>query len=216
MYYIILIAIFLSNINGDEFDRLNSSPTQKMIESMKNAKFCDNPAKAKENFDKDFKYGCFCGKGYPDIVSTTGKNYRDLDRDEKDALIARYYAIKPIDSIDELCFKHDICYIYEGREDQLCNDTIYSELRKLSDGFYEMARGEGSDSKAMRCERLASDIGVVFKTIFGSGENLSLMRMGMFMMINTPMTVMSRGIQKASHGMNDSPLYPLAGERCRL
>jgi hypothetical protein len=28
--------------------------------------------------------------------------------------------------------------------------------------------------------------------------------------------MVSKGIQKASHGMNDSPTYPLEGERCNL
>ncbi len=215
-YLVFFLLISVTFVSADEFDRLNSSPTSLMLENIKQAKECDSPFVAKENFDSDFRYGCFCGKNYPNLISDTHKSFRNLDRDEKDALIAKYYLIKPIDSIDEVCMKHDICYIYEGRKDQLCNDAFYTELRKISDKFYEIAQEDRNSSKAMRCQRLASDIGVVFKTIFGSGDNLSMMRLGMFMMINTPMTIMSKGIQKSSHLMNDEPLYPLPNERCTL
>jgi hypothetical protein len=213
---LIIILITLNFLYANDFARLNSSPTIQMLQNQKNAKPCSNPAKAKENFDSDFRYGCFCGKKYPNIVSDNNESYQTLGRVQRDKLIEKYYKIKPYDDIDALCMQHDICYIYEGREDQLCNDVMYSSLRDLSDKFYEQARGEDSNSKAMRCQRLSSDIGAIFKTIFGAGDNLSMMRFGMFMMINTPMTMVSKGIQKASHGMNDSPTYPLEGERCNL
>jgi len=216
MHVLLILLLTLTFLHTDEFRRLNSSPTQEMLENLKKAQECKAPFEAKENFDSDFRYGCFCGKGYPSLTSDTNKSFRDLDRDEKDALIAKYYLIKPIDSIDEVCMKHDICYIYEGRKDQLCNDALYNELRVISDKFYEQYQKERNNSQAMRCQRLASDIGVVFKTIFGSGDNLSMMRLGMFMMINTPMTIMSKGIQRSSHLMNDAPLYPLPNERCSL
>jgi len=213
---ILVLLLFVNDLYSNDFERLNSSPTQEMLLNRENAKLCNNPAMAKENFDNDFKYGCFCGKNYPYIKSDTKKDYKDLNRRERDKLITKYYAIKPYDDIDNLCMQHDICYIYEGREDQLCNDVLYSEMRLLSNKFYEEARGQNSDSKAMRCERLSSDIAVIFKTIFGAGNNLSMMRFGMFMMVNTPMTVMSKAVQKMSHGMNNSPLYPFQNEKCNL
>ena len=216
MKYILLITIFLvsSLFARDDFDRLNSSPTPKMLENIKNAKVCKNPKIAKTNIDSDFTYGCFCGKNNPYIVSDTKKSYKVLDRKERYKLIEKHYLIKPIDKIDESCMKHDLCYLYEGRADQLCNDILYTQLLKISNKFYEIAQKDGRDSKAKRCEKLASDIGVVFKTIFAPRENLSVMRFGMFMMVNTPMTIVSKTIQKASHGMNDSPQYPLPHERC--
>jgi len=213
---ILMLFISINLLYSNDFDRLNSSPTQEMLLNKKNSKLCNNPAMAKENFDNDFKYGCFCGKNYPNLKSDTKKEYKYLSRMEKDKLISKYYLIKPYDDIDNMCMQHDICYIHEGREDQLCNDVLYSEMRLLSNKFYEEARGQDSNSKAMRCERLSSDIAVIFKTIFGAGNNLSMMRFGMFMMVNTPMTVMSKGIQKMSHGMNDSSLYPLPNEKCDL
>jgi len=214
MHYLRLLILIFTLSYGDDFDRLNSSPTPQMLLNQKNAKVCKHPAPAKENMDSDFKYGCFCGKRYPNIRSSTGKSYRKLNREEKDKLIEKYYAIKPYDDIDALCMQHDICYIYTGREDQTCNDFLYNALKELSARFYEQAKKEGRKSKAKRCDKLASDIGVVFKTILASRENLSMMRFGLFMMVNTPMTVVSKGIQKGAHGMNDSSTYPLPNEKC--
>jgi len=217
MFYLLSIVLFMiSSLYGDDFDRLNSSPTIEMIQNMKDAKVCKSPAIAKQNFSSDFRYGCFCGKNYPNIISKTKKSYQDLSRGERDELIAKYYLLKPYDSIDAVCMKHDICYIYEGREDQLCNDALFSALRDLSSQFYDVAREQDDNSTAERCERLSSDIGVVFKTAFALADNTSMMRFGMVMMINTPLTVMSKGIRTTSYGMKDKILYPLPNEKCEL
>jgi len=214
MRIILLLSIFLIGVNGDDFARLNSSPTPQMQLNIKSAKSCSNPAPAKENLDSDFRYGCFCGKNYPNITSDTGKSYRVLDRDEREKLVEKYYKIKPIDTIDEMCMKHDLCYIYTGREDPICNDIMFDELKKISSYFFEAAKKEGRKSKAMRCERLSYDIARVFKTVFTSRENLSMTRMGIFMMINTPITVMSKSVQSGARGFSDDTQYPLPAQRC--
>jgi len=198
----------------DDFARIISSPTPRMLHNIQHAKICSTPAPAKENFDKDFRYGCFCGKDYPGLISHTGKSYRNLDRDEQDELIARYYKIKPIDTIDALCLKHDICYISTGRADPICDDILFDELKKVSAHFFERAKEPKQKAKAMRCERLSYDIARVFKTLFVSRENLSMTRMGIFMMFNTPITVMSKGIQSSAHGFSSDTKYPLPDERC--
>lgn len=215
-YKLLIVVVVFSTLYGDDFDRLISSPTQEMLQSMKGATLCESPAIAKEDYSSSFKYGCFCGKNYPNLISKTKKSYKRLNREEQDALIAKYYSIKPYDDIDALCMKHDICYISKGREDQLCNDVLYDSLGELSRGFYEIAKEKGVESKATRCEKLSSDVAVVFKTVFGLNENRSLMRFGIFTMINTPMTVVSKGIQNTSHGISDRAVYPLEGEKCNL
>lgn len=217
MYRIYLIALLtFSTLFGDDFSRLNSSPTLEMQENMKRAKVCSSPAIAKEDYSDKFKYGCFCGKNYPNIISKTKRHYSHLNREEKDELIAKYYSIKPYDEIDAVCMKHDICYIYTGRQDQNCNNFLYDALTKMSRDFYDEAKDEGFDSTAMRCQKLASDIGVTFKTIFALSDNTSIMGFGLSMMINTPIAVVSRGIQKTAHGLSDRDTYPLANEKCNL
>jgi hypothetical protein len=212
---IIFAMLFLWQLTfADDFARIISSPTPQMLHNIQHAKVCKNPAPAKENFDKDFKYGCFCGKDYPGLISHTGKSYRKLDRDEREKLIARYYKTKPIDTIDALCLKHDICYISTGRADPICDDILFDELKKVSSYFFEQAKQKQHKAKAMRCERLSYDIARVFKTLSTTRENLSMTRMGIFMMFNTPITVMSKGIQSTAHGFNTQTKYPLPHERC--
>lgn len=214
LYKLCLVLFAFISVFGDDFDRINSSANQQMIHNMKNAKLCQSPAIAKENFSDNFKYGCFCGKDYPSIISKTKKSYKKLNRKEKDELIERYYSIKPYDDIDALCMKHDICYIYAGRKDQTCNDFLFEAMNDLSRGFYEVVKKDGVDSKAMRCQRLSTDIGDVFKTVFALSENRSIMGFGISMLINTPIKVVSKGIQKTSSGANGEAVYPLEGERC--
>jgi len=69
--------------------------------------------------------------------------------------------------------------------------------------------------KEEQCRTLASDMGSFFKTIFGVSDNASMFHIGM-LMLTTPITVASKGIQKTSHGMNTDSSYPLKGEKCLL
>ncbi len=199
----------------DYFNRLNSSLTKEMRLNRDRAEVCKNPAVAKENFDSDFRYGCFCGKNYPKITHPSKKSYRKLNRREREELISLYYKIKPYDNIDELCMKHDICYIYEGREDQICNDALYDGLRDLERKF-EKQRYTKNFKKARKCQRLVSDISSVFGTIFGAGDNISPFKFGLFAMITTPMTIASKTIQQSSRMIDDEPTYPLANEKCNI
>ncbi len=210
LIFIFLIPLFI--YSEDYFNRLNPSPTKEMRLNIKNAKVCKNPAIAKENFDSDFKYGCFCGKNYPKITHPSKKSYKRLNRREREELISLYYKIKPYDDIDKLCMEHDICYIYEGREDQVCNDALYDGLRDLEREFEK----KRDSKKARRCKRLTSDISSVFGTIFGAGDNISPFKFGLFAMITTPMTIATKSIQQSSRMIDGEPTYPLANEKCNI
>lgn len=210
---LLMILFFLTPLHSDDFERLNPRLTDEMNESQSHAKLCDTPAVAEEKFDDSFKYGCFCGKGYPDIIHPSKKHYTKLNREEAEELITQYYAIKPYDSIDEVCMKHDICYIYRGGEDEMCNDAIYTTLREIADAFLEVRMHHKSYEKEERCRVLASDMGSYFKSIFGVGDNISMFSFGMRAM-TTPMTMASKAVQKTAHGMNTDSTYPLAGEHC--
>lgn len=184
-----------------------------MKQHQANAIVCNNPAVAQERFDTTFRYGCFCGKNYPNIQHSSKKPYRYLDTKQKDELLAEYYTIKPYDSIDEACMKHDICYIHKGGEDQRCNDALYTTLRKIEDTFENQADERKRDSLERRCKILASDISSVFRTVFGTGDNISMIRFGM-LATTTPLTLASKTLQKTSRGMHDGAEYPKKGEKC--
>lgn len=214
-YFSLFLVLFLSVLPlwADDFERLNPMMTKEMKKAQEKAEPCATPAVAEEKFDDGFRYGCFCGKGYPEIVHPSKKHYTKLNREETEELITQYYAVKPYDSIDEACMKHDICYIYRGGEDEMCNDAIYTTLREVEDAFFEVRMHKKNYEKEEQCRALASDIGSYFKTIFGVGDNVSMFRFGMRAM-TTPLTVASKAVQKTAHGMNDDPTYPLAGETC--
>jgi hypothetical protein len=207
------LTLLLTFIHADDFERLNPRLTKEMKESQEHAKLCASPAVAKEKFDDTFRYGCFCGKGYPDIKHASGKKYTKLNRSETEELIAQYYEIEPYDSIDEVCMKHDICYLYRGGEDQICNDAIYNNLREIEDAFFQVRLKKKNYKKEEQCRILASDMGSFFKTIFGVSDNASMFHIGM-LMVTTPITLASKGVQKTAHGMNRDSSYPLKGEKC--
>lgn len=214
-YFALFLVLFLSVLPlwADDFERLNPTLTKEMIKRQADAKTCDEPAVAKEKFGDDFRYGCFCGKGYPQIKHPSKKYYTKLNRTEREALISKYYAIKPYDSIDEVCMKHDICYIYRGGADEMCNDAIFNSMRELEDAFFNVRYQKKEHKKEDRCRALAADIGSVFKTIFAEGNNHSFFNFTMKMM-STSIIVGSKEFQKFLHGMNGNPTYPLEGEKC--
>jgi len=212
---IIMSIFFFTSLEADDFERLNPRLTKEIKESQSKAKSCTSPAVAESKFDDGFRYGCFCGKGYPNLKHPSQKEYKKLNRVETEELIMQYYEIAPYDSIDEVCMKHDICYIYRGGEDQVCNDAIYNNLRELEDAFFQVRLKKKNYTKEEQCRTLASDIGSFFKTIFGVSDNASMFHIGM-LMVTTPITVASKGIQKTSHGMNTDSSYPLKGEKCLL
>ena len=205
-YFFITITLFLTSLNANEL-------TLKIQETRTEAMVCSNPKVAKENLTPTFGYGCFCGKDYPHIEHPSEKNYKDLNDKEREELIAQYYLIKPYDSIDELCMKHDICYIEKGEEAQECNDDIYHNLKKLKVEF--KAQERKSDPTAKQCRVLVSDMASFFRTIFGIGDNISLLRGGMFAM-TTPFTIMSKGLQKTTGVLKENSNYPEEGVKCLI
>ncbi len=211
--YFMIFTLFITPLYADNFDTLNPPPTKQMKENQANALVCKNPAIAEDKFDANFRYGCFCGKGYPNLQHSSKKPYRYLDAKQKDELIAQYYSIKPYDSIDAACMQHDICYINKGREDQRCNDALYTALREIEDSFKNQENERKRDSLERRCKILASDISAVFRTIFGTGDNVSMIHFGM-LAATTPLTLASKTLQKTSRGMHDGDEYPQKGEKC--
>lgn len=211
-YLSLLLTIFfflLSPLHADDFERLTPKLTKEMKQSQTHAQPCVNPAVAEEKFYDRFRYGCFCGKGYPKIVHPSKKHYTKLNQEEMEELITQYFSIKPYDSIDEACMKHDICYIYRGGEDEKCNDAIYTTLKELKNTFSKVENSK----KEKRCRALASDISSYFQTIFGIGDNATMFRFGVRAM-TTPMTMASKVVQKTVQSVNSDGIYPLAGETC--
>ena len=122
--YIFIVILLIHPLSADDFSSLNPPLAEEMKMNQKGAKECNSPSKVKNRFTKNFQYGCFCGKDYPHIRHKSNKNYKKLNRKERMELITEYYKIKPYDSIDESCMKHDICFIYRGGEEQVLLNLI--------------------------------------------------------------------------------------------
>ena len=215
LYIIITVTLCLSLIKAEtkNFSQLNPPLTEEMKINRVNATLCSNPAVAKEEYTNSFHYGCFCGKGHPNIEHYSNKNYKDLNKTEKEELVAQYYSIKPYDSIDESCQKHDICYIYKGRKNQVCNDAIYRDLKELKKIFKEEESRDNPTSK--QCKILTADIADVFKTIFWTGDDISMFRLSIFAMI-TPIIVANKGMKKSVEIINSDNRYPSKGVKCLI
>lgn len=210
---ILLLAVSISA--KDHFSDLNPPLTEQMKQNRAHAKECKNPAIAEEKFDKTFRYGCFCGENYPDIKDPSLKPPEYLTYTQRKALIARYYAIKPYDSIDKACMQHDICYVYNGTDNQECNDAFYATLRDIYDAYEKTEEGQKPGTKAWRCKILASDMSSIFRTIFTAGDDISASRFSIFAMI-TPFTIANKMIQKSALSVSERSGYPLPFERCTV
>ena len=126
-------------------------PSSRMLrKALRHAETCGDPAPARVNVSPRFRYGCFCGAGYPGLAGETGERPKDMTPKEREKLIARYYAVKPVDALDAACRAHDVCWIWNGRHAVACNEAFENTMRRLRAAFRE----GGQD----RCAHLALDM----------------------------------------------------------
>lgn len=206
---VILYTLLFTALQANSFETLNLPLNQEMKENQKKATLCNTPAIAKKNLKlkNDFRYGCFCGKNYPNIKNPSGKSYKRLNLLQREKLITQYYKIKPYDDIDTACMQHDICYLSQGTNAQTCNDALHEQLIEIKKAFRYASKEKRKKSKERRCKNLASDISASLKTIFTIGTGTSLPRLAAFTM-NTPLLVGSKFFHKT--------YYPLKGNPCFL
>ena len=214
------LVLSLSILTGtlfaeDSFEALNPPMSEREKVLAQKANLCQNPAEAEEKFDKTFRYGCFCGENYPDIKDPSLKPPEYLTYTQRKKLIEKYYTIRPYDTIDAVCRKHDICYIYNAGEEQACDDAFYKELRKIYDAYDKTKEGAKPGTKAWRCKILASDMSAIFKTIFTAKEDISTSRFAIFSLM-TPFTIANKIVQKSALSMSDRSGYPLPFEKCDI
>jgi hypothetical protein len=100
-----------------------------ILKHQKLAAPCANPAIPKKGVrdGKDWRYGCFCGQGYPLIDESLPRELR----------IERYFTVEPKDSIDTACRNHDICWSYFGDGDPGCSQIYIDELSTLFEAYLE-------------------------------------------------------------------------------
>lgn len=168
---------------------------------------CADRAAGKLKLSADFKYGCFCGLGHPQIA-VPPEPMTDAQRDE---VVAQYYRIEPWDDVDRACREHDVCWVLRGEGDGRCNEQLDERLRSLGKTF----KTSDTQSKGWRCHILSSDISLLFSTGFVPAryDNWGTQighEMGAFIatVVLVPLTALLRPIVWVNHP------YPLAEERC--
>jgi len=175
-------------------------PSSRMLRrALAHAEVCSDPAPARVNVSPGFRYGCFCGSGYPGLARETGKRPKDMTPREREKLIARYYAVKPMDAIDAACRAHDVCWIWNGRHAVACNEAFGSAMRAL--------RGDFKDAGQSRCANLALDMQMAASYVLPSAS----WRDRAEKVLWSPVTAVQAAIVQ-SGALLDS--YPHPDERC--
>jgi len=200
---LLLLSICLSGCAAPAFKldpNLRPRPWGPLEQAARLAVTCTEPAR---NFalSASFRYGCFCGKGHPDLKRGEHEELYDF--------IGRFYSIKAFDSIDMACRDHDVCWILWGDNDGYCNEEL---TFRLLDVWLQMF--ERRSESSLRCARLASQVGVVFVTFFVPSR-----------MDNASDTI-NNSIGRAIQTMMQPPLfalmllesdrYPRDGDRCEV
>lgn len=167
---IFAILLSLSAAGCGTFDPKNIVPLNPELrpalsEDLQNAqamsKVCARPFRA-SNPGPNFRYGCFCGKGYPALVANSAASSPKQD------LIRQYYEIKPIDSIDAACRDHDVCWVMHGDGDGRCNEEFNATLEYIGD--YLNSQYKRGNAANLRCQILAGDVRGPFLTLLVSSR----------------------------------------------
>jgi hypothetical protein len=188
--------------------QLRPASSDRLVAALGSAAECAAPVVPKLNLTSSFKYGCFCGAGHPAVNAAAGEGL--------ESLLARYYAIKPIDAVDEVCRDHDVCWAMRGEGDARCNRELYERLRYLGDRFETLGNGR-AEGPFWRCRILVGDMGAAFATLFVNEKHeTGASQFGSFLgkLVGTPVLVGTALVMRPLIYANDP--YPLAGERCNL
>jgi hypothetical protein len=151
----------------------NTTPplTAVLAEARANAVVCESPAPALRVPKSSFRYGCFCGAGWPalDLKSTPIAGESSTDRRER--LIAKYYSIKPIDDIDAACQAHDVCWTFHDGPRAECNEQFGKTMNYMFE-LFSRAPSTLTTSLSDRCRWLAADLGTAKDFFMESKDEL--------------------------------------------
>lgn len=115
-----------------------------------------------------FRYGSFCGPGWPVGQMTSSPQQR----------IRNLQTIEPVDDIDRMCQFHDLCYARYGDDNQHCDYMLAILLLAENDSVFWMGIRDdtmprvfhGTLRASQQCDRLAVEIGSVFANHFKPQE----------------------------------------------
>ena len=183
-----------------------------LAEARANAKACESPAHARRTPKTSFRYGCFCGAGWPALDLPSTRTAGESSKDQKDRLIAKYYSIQPIDDIDAACQAHDVCWTFHGGPRAECNE----QFRKAMDHMFETflrAPSTFTISLDDRCRWLAADLGTAndffMESQYAEGKGDPSLSLGRFLAFPSLLLL----LPSIAWGSVVN-IYPAPNERC--
>ena len=215
-----ILLIFLFALNGCAVkvyqgnEAIENDTLDILEKSLNTAKQCENPVAAQVKLNREFKYGCFCGLGHPLIEVDNDVNISTLDDKDKIELASKYYSIKPIDSIDQACRDHDVCWILRGDGSGECNDAFRGRIEYLQDKFGERTPLMDNKSVNWRCGIMADDMHAAFlsyavKDIYEDSAKTKSKSIGKLAgLVFGPLYILPASILWAGDN------YPRASDRC--
>jgi hypothetical protein len=134
---------------------------EEVLARIASARTCSDPVVPRVRLSAGFKYGCFCGKGHPSIAPPPESG---SPAERARTLALAYLAIRPVDSIDEACRDHDICWILHSDGSGECNDEFRERLDYIADYMRKIDK-DSTRSLEWRCRILAGDMSAAFVTV---------------------------------------------------
>ena len=193
----ILLLALCSSAHAKRHVELTPPSSRALRKALARAEVCADPAPARVKVSPGFRYGCFCGAGQPGLARN--KRPKDMTPREREKLIVRYYAVKPVDAIDAACQAHDVCWIWNGRHAVACNEAFGDTMRGL--------RREFKDAGRDRCATLALDMQMAASYVLSSASWRDRAEKVLWSPVTAVQAVMVQS--GVLHGS-----YPRGGERC--
>lgn len=178
------------------------------------AEVCLHPVPAKITVSPKFKYGCFCGGGYPDYTVSPIEGEADGDRLRRVAL--RYYSVKPFDDVDAVCQRHDICYLLNPNARLECNESFQEELESMRKLFKSQIEFWTVDAYQFRCQILINDLTIAANGFMPASSEVPGRTVGTWFGrgIASPMLVFAAGARATGGGLFGE--YPYIDEACNI
>lgn len=144
-----------------EFSKSMYLPDYVTNDVLNSSEICESPIYPEFSIwiDKDQKYGCFCGLGYPKSSLFPNENLGTMSPAQRKQLVLELYEKQPLDQIDAACLRHDVCVTLAGKQTISCNRAFIDDMFKLKKWFYK-----DKEKVSERCFILSSDSGVAFLT----------------------------------------------------
>jgi hypothetical protein len=180
---------------------------------------CVAPRRPAVSDGKDFKYGCFCGKSHPAYGPATTAGLAAMPRAELDALVHKYFELKPYDDLDAACQAHDVCYLINRGARRTCDQVFASRMAKLWFGFSDESGQRRRNPSALlhinpmasRCSEIAMHLTLAHYFFEGTSESPAYeLSSGVINLLFGGAAVALAGTTLALASYPD----PAAGERC--